>query len=227
MRIFLAIKSSWSNLARRDACRATWIQGFQEHLAHTFDEIDYKFILGAHAPTKPFALVTENLYGERDIACVNVPDDFKHMGAKVSYAAYCSRLQGYDYTVIMDDDTYLRPERLIALAEEMDHRGGHCIAYMREKPTYPQGAMYMVNTTGALALISNDLSKYVGPDDVGAGEALALFKLNMLHTGNINPGSRFTDNFPLKTNNIISTHKCLPPQMHMAHRLWLDSHENV
>ena len=58
-----------------------------------------------------------SIYGERasDEVCLDVDDDYKELKDKVNAIHRWALQRGYEYLWKVDDDVYLRPERLLAL----------------------------------------------------------------------------------------------------------------
>lgn len=76
--------------ARRQAQRDTWLKT---------SSVDYRFFVGGAAP-------------ERDVINLDVADDYNNFPLKVQAAVRWARQSGYQRMVKLDDDVYMRPERL-------------------------------------------------------------------------------------------------------------------
>lgn len=223
MKILLAIKSAWRHKDRREACRKTWLQNLDR------DVFDYTFICGRHDWTppregKPFVSRFDSMYGETDVSVYDVPDEFKQIGPKVHAIVSDSLRRLYDYVVILDDDTYVRPERIPGLI--LESRGCDIIAFFRHDPPnhWPQGAFYIIGPRAMSALSHSEELKRVGPDDVLAGRA--LMGLNGYHSNKIVPGPcpNASAIGPQGLNDIVSVHKCLPDMMKKTHDAWVMSY---
>lgn len=224
MKILIAIKSAWKHRARREACRKTWLKDLDR------ETFDYTFILGYHdwmppTPERPYVSRTNDM-GETDVRVFPVDDGFNRIGPKVWGACDLALKQAYDFLVVMDDDTYIRPERIPGLIA--DSRNCDIVAFFRyETPDkhWPQGAFYIVGPRGMKAMhASSLLVGHSGPDDLLAGEALK--GLNGYHSNRIVPGPCHNPAAigPQGLNDIVSVHKCLPDQMIATHDAWLMSY---
>lgn len=104
MRHLLAVKSCHAFRDRANAIRQTWGAELQG--------ADLRFFLGEGEP----------LVG--DEVCLPVGDGYKDLPAKSKAICKWAVENGYDFACLLDDDTYLRPERLLGAGfEEFDYVG--------------------------------------------------------------------------------------------------------
>jgi hypothetical protein len=134
--------------------------------------------------------------------------------------------QAADFLVVMDDDTYMRPQRAWQLMDRLKEIGGHVAAYMRVDPTYPQGSFYILRPKAYEILASHPLLDVASaPDDVLVGRILSGYRdIVWHHSPEIQVGPQWKDGYPTIQNSVVSTHKCLPADMQLAHALWRASH---
>ena len=219
MSTLIAIKSTWRYADRRAACRETWCRDL-------LPGQDYKFIVGVHQDLKPYRSIIDGVVAaakakqETDLLKFPVSDKFDQIAPKVKHACLYAIQKGYHNLVIVDDDTYVRPERLarLCLVDE------DIIGFLREDLVgyYPQGSCYVLGPCAIRYLAVSKELDGVGPDDVLVGKVLCKHLTTINHTNEINPGPMWYK-MPLKDNAVVSTHKCLPKIMRSVHKAWEDS----
>jgi hypothetical protein len=221
MKVLVAIKSCWKYKERRDAQRATWLPELV-NLA-----TDHLFVVGRHGwtrPTreKPYVSQTNNLHGEEHMHIIDADDDFPHIAPKVKAICQHAIATEYDLLVVLDDDTYVVPSRLMELCRQHYDNRFDITAYFRTDPQYPQGSAYILSQRAMSILAASKTMLERGPDDVLAGRVLLKHSLQVFHTNQLAPGpTRLVT--PLKNNGVVSTHKCLPHEMIAAHKDWINS----
>jgi Galactosyltransferase len=224
IKTLVAIKSCWPFKERRDACRQTWLPDL--------NWADYKFFVGKHAPRKPPKLFMpwgdpcESLYGEQDVLAFPVDDGFRNIAPKIMLLMRYALQNKYSQIVVVDDDVYLRPERLKEFVEKVQMQYDYVGWERTGDQHYMQGSCYYVSCLAAAALaVSARLVDGI-PDDVAVGKALEGHYC-WLHPDQFWPGA-----VPapiLASNNLISTHKCSSGHgpksnlMHTIHDAWLKS----
>lgn len=104
MKILIAVTTCHIFRARADACRRTWAE-FDQHrlLDHT---VDVKFFLGK----------LEGYAPKNDEVVLDCPDGYHYLTQKTQLLRKYAIENGYDYLWKVDDDTYVRPERLIPVS---------------------------------------------------------------------------------------------------------------
>jgi len=131
---------------------------------------------------------------------------------------------GYDWTFICDDDTYLVPLRLEAAVPD---EGIDCFGWRRENggavypDPYPQGSAYWLSKRASAYVSASGHMVYGIPDDVAVGRALKAAGMAILDDHRYFPGPIAISSVPRLDNDIISTHKCLPEEMHRIHDNWI------
>lgn len=219
-KVLIAIKSCWQNKERRDACRRTWINDLGEWA-------DYKFFVGRHKPLKYYGDVCESLYGESDVHSFNVDDGFKNIAPKIKCIMGWALDHKYETVVVVDDDTYLRPERLENFVQ--DSLSADYIGFERQgSQHYMQGACYIVSEHAMWGLSKGRKLVEGIADDVAVGVELDwVHEYTWQHSNRFWPGAeprRIT-----VSNDLISTHKCAiahnrhNTSMDEIHQAWLDS----
>lgn len=220
MKVLFAIKTCWKYRQRREAQRLTWLPELANWAT------DHLFISGwpeRLGPTGPFQSAVEN---EKYVLSVKCADDFSCIGPKVKAACQMMIAKSYDLLVVLDDDTYVVPERLINLCRQHYDEKVDVTAFFRTQPVhYPQGSAYILNRRAASILLNSKRLDEKGPDDVLVGEALLASGqlLTVKHTNQLHPGPDWRLVTPLKNNDVATTHKCLPRDMISAHYEWLHS----
>jgi hypothetical protein len=107
MKTLIAIAGCHSYRDRADAQRSTWVKDLAG------DDLTVKFFSGEpHPPTIP----------QTDEVWLSCPDSYPERKKKVLAIIRWALDNGYHRLVKIDDDTYLRPERLSSLPE-MDYGG--------------------------------------------------------------------------------------------------------
>lgn len=120
MSVFLGITTCHKFSDRAQAQRDTWIRDVPEG-------VGYRFFLGAPAP--------EGFQAKPDEVLVDVPDDYNGLPAKTRAAVRWALENNYDWFHKLDDDVYLRPERLLTqIPENGQHyvgrfRGPSCVTH--------------------------------------------------------------------------------------------------
>lgn len=219
MRVLVAIKSCWKYRQRREAQRLTWLPKLADWAT------DHLYVVGRHPSTGAVTKLSDIIDGEARMFIHPESDDFTHIAPKVKAVCRRSIARDYDLTVILDDDTYVVPERLIALCREHYDGRFDITAHFRSEPShYPQGAAYIMNRRATLILASSHVMDRKGPDDVLAGLAFGQSPnaLSVWHTNKLQPGPQRLVT-PLKSNDVVTAHKCLPHDMIAAHFDWLTS----
>jgi hypothetical protein len=125
----IAVTSCHRLAARRWGVRVTWVKDVQG--------ADVKFFLGHAAGYTPLD----------DEVMLDVPDEHKGFTLKVQAVRKYAAENGYDYLWKVDDDVYVRPERLLPLSDADyigdekrsllgPHCGGYCYGLSRRAFTH-------------------------------------------------------------------------------------------
>ena len=199
MRIALAIKSCHKHSARRDAQIATWLPEWQQ---------DYFFVIG-----KPQIVLPDTL------SCL-VDDGFANIAPKILCSVLYALENNYEHLVVADDDTYIRPARLLKSGFAKHDYVGFArtsgLFYNQDVP-YMQGSCYVLSAR-AMEHIARAGEHIMVPgviDDGAVGRCL-VGKVSFTHDWRFVPGP---EALPLPTNEWISVHKALPATMHRIHEM--------
>lgn len=137
MRLLIAVKSCMADMKTgHPAIRDGW----GKHLV----DADLKFFVGrALANTKPDEIV------------LNVPDDYMSLSYKTKAMLSWSVEQGYDYTFLCDNDTFLIPDRLMKSGfERYDYS-----AEVEHKGYFNGGAGYFVSRKAAQIIAASSVTE--------------------------------------------------------------------
>ena len=204
MHIALAIKSCHKYHARRAAQQETWLKDW-EH--------DFYYLLGNPTPANGGPVLT-------DVLSCDVSDAFADIAPKVQYACKYALEQNTDFLVIADDDTYLRPERLLISGfEKHDYMGfmrTSGLAYNADIP-YAQGSCYTLSARAMEFIATSPVMQPGIIDDGAVGQAL-FGKVPFTHQHLFQPGPDAVE--ITSRNSLISTHKALPDTMRRLHYPW-------
>ena len=193
-RILIAAVSCLNYEERRERCMRTWIPD----ALHA--GLDVVFVVGGGVD-----LAT------RDGLMLTLPcaDDYDSLPQKT-----CGLLQWaistaeYEFIFKCDDDTYLRPERLIA---EATHGVDYMGAYWTENAGYASGGAGYLLSRHAAEIAACGLAKHpTGAEDLLVGQILRGAGVPMITSDRFVP---FADEQkrPKPTNQIISAHASDPP----------------
>lgn len=166
---------------------------------------------------------------EENLVQFPVPDNFGNMAPKVAKACEFA-VKFYDWVVVCDDDTYVVPERLEAALTQgygYEDYAQDYIGWRREDGgqqynwPYVQGSCYWLSKRAAQEVAVSSIMRPGIPDDVAVGKVLGLVGIEIISDSRYYPGPVAGNGRPKPTNDIISTHKCLPETMQHIHRAWL------
>jgi hypothetical protein len=108
VRILIAITSCHNFRDRADAVRQTW--------ASEVEGADVRYFLGrSETPVKS--------QSHPDEIILDCPDGYHYLSQKTQLIRRWALENGYDYLWKVDDDTYVRPERLLADFQNLDYVG--------------------------------------------------------------------------------------------------------
>lgn len=159
-----AAHHSGTNEPRSQAIRNTWYKNWLKYKKH----IDLKFFLGVSANG-------EN--PKPDEIFLDVPDDYYSLPEKVQKTFQWALDNGYDYVLKVDDDVFVRIERLLKEFEPADYRGFSCGWFI-------SGAAYWISRK-AMKAVTNDLWNRIGPEgwaeDKSVGRTLEKYNILPQH----------------------------------------------
>lgn len=190
-RILVGICSARGNIARRQAVRDSWFN-------QSPDGVDVCFFVGGGTP----------LEEERDVLCVDAPDDYDHLPQKVRAFFTACLEQEFDWLFKCDDDTYLALDRLRGIIVDGYDLVGNEFLESRGSPS--GGAGYLLSRRMVEVLAYDRSLPGVGAEDVIIGEAA------------IRHGARFrattrlcwnSSRFPRSDNDVVTSHWCTPERL--------------
>jgi hypothetical protein len=216
MNLKLAIKSYRYYEARRKAQLETWLPAAN---------IDYFFVIGD----------TPRLERKDNTLFLPVDDAYQNLAPKVWYACGYALEEGTDFLCILDDDTYLRPERLLALPwDRFDYYG-----FVRTNTgagkyagiPYMQGSCFVLSRLAMACIVGKQDAMCFGiPDDIAVGHCLDGC-VSLTHDRNFVVGDPYPPEslWPTVGNKTIAIHSCPPflsrngnpATMYGVHRHWL------
>ena len=205
----IAIKSCHKHAERRQAQIDTWLRDFDG---------EYFFLVGK--PCQPARGITVPWCNT--LWCP-VSDAFADIAPKVWHACKHALEENITNLFICDDDTYVRPDRLLKSGfQNADYIGWVRPTWMRNgieyNEPYIQGSAVWLSERAMAHVVESKVMVPGVIDDGALGRALAG-KVFLTHDSRYYPGPvapLITEN-----NNLISSHKMLPEQMRSAHRQWL------
>lgn len=207
-KVKVAIKSTHRYPERRQAQLATWLPDL---------DADYFFLLGINPKA------THQDLPVLDALNCNVSDAFENIAPKVLCACKYALDENVTNLLICDDDTYLRPERLL----KSSFWRGDYIGFMRTSgldynlnTPYAQGSCFWMSERAMEWVVRGEIIMRPGIIDDGAVGQCLVDRVQFTHDHRYEPGP-YPERQPLPSNNVISTHKCLPNVMRQVHDTWL------
>jgi hypothetical protein len=198
----IAIKSCHKYAERQQAQRDTWIADL---------DVDYFHVIGICPPGTRPAPSDSHL-----LAC-DISDAFTDIAPKVWCACRYALEASLTNLFVCDDDTYVVPERLARAATRRDYVG-----WVRPGPgwdvPYMQGSAYLLGERALEYIVRAVEIMQPGVIDDGAVGRVLVDKVAYTHDRRFYPGPQ--PEWITSTNNLISTHKCLPAQMRAIHEQW-------
>ena len=210
MKILIAILSCHSNKHGRDwgsglreAQRATWLREAT---------VEHRYFLGRGDGV-----------AAADEIWLDVPDDYDSLPIKSLALIAWAYERDYEFIFKCDDDTYCRSERLLqSNFEAHDYSGFRKVSPWFGGPIeFAQGgAGYWLSCRAmSAALTPEDSLLTWGPEDLNVARILKLAGIVVHH----DPRYQWTmDRVPSPDNDIITTHRCTPHDLHSIHSQWPD-----
>lgn len=198
LKVKVCIKSCHAHPERRQAQRETWLPEL---------DVDFFFLIGG-APTD-----------EKDVLYCQAPDTFSSIAPKVWCACKYALEENVTNLFVCDDDTYCRPDRL--LGPDAYYWKGDYIGFVRTNGVpYIQGSAYWLSERSMeQVVLHKEIMRPDVIDDGAVGQCL-VDRVQFVHDWRYQPGPNGLETAPLPQNNFITTHKCLPAQMKVAHKPW-------
>lgn len=207
MKILIAVATCHRYRDRADACRETWAKDVQD--------ADVKLFLGSKPGYIPLT----------DEVALDVPDDHKNFTQKVNALWRWTLARGYDYLWKVDDDTYVRPERLLPLS------GADCVGDIKQSlfGPHPGGYCYGLSRAAISTLVRYDPgpASFANQEDRFAGAILQSAGYEARHTELIVEHKSFhLSGFsqgpaPSPANRIAAACEFLPSEMRSLHAAFL------
>jgi hypothetical protein len=217
MKILVGILACHKRLAHISAQRSTWLKDCQ---------VDYKFFFG-RGSREPLA----------DEIVLDVDDGYPSLPTKVRLMCRWALDNGYEYLFKCDDDTYVRPERLISSGfEQHDYIGR--VNWNPRRIGYCSGGPGYWLSAKAMRIISASDKMSIGAEDHRCADALYLhgiepiddprYTITMVTTygrTGLDPRCVYPAgvNGPKKSNNLITVCEFPPRYMGLPHQEWLES----
>lgn len=200
MRISVAIKSCHQHHARRAAIRETWLPALPT---------DFFFVLGTPHIVMPDTLSCE------------VSDKFADIAPKVLCACMAALDNNAEYLFVCDDDTYVRPDRLLGSGyQKHDYCG-----WVRPSGDiatnglpYIQGSAYWLSARAMEHVVrAGEIIMRPGIIDDGAVGVALYGKVSITHDSRYVPGPDWRTGIACRPD-WITAHKCSPDGMRVLHR---------
>ena len=200
-------------------------------------EWDYFYLVG-NCPPGVAPSVTP---GDRSILECDVSDEFPNIAPKVWCACRYALESNITNLFLCDDDTYVCWPRLKAAGclrrldyvgwvrpepVRIDYQGAgqyeQQLWSKRPRTPYIQGSAYWLSERAMEHVVKATDIMQPGVIDDGAVGLVLVDKVPFTHDWRYEPGPA-PNRRPLKGNNVITTHKCLPAMMQQVHGDWVRS----
>jgi hypothetical protein len=220
-RVLIGILSCHQRTPGPQAQRRTWLKD-AVRLA-----IEYRFFLGATAQPKPFDPRRPQSAREQseqivrplhDQIFLDVPDGYPQLPQKTRAMIRWAYDEGYDYLFKCDDDTYVRPERLLASGFEKYPYSG----FVRTTSVFGRGSEVEHAQGGAGYWLSRELMALLleydttmeGAEDINLARLLKRCHISPYHDARYRPDLL---NVPTPGNEQISCHDCSVEDFYEIH----------
>lgn len=203
--LYLSIISCRKLVARRAACRETW-------LAHVPDGVKCEFIVGDG----------EALAGEPDVVQVAARDTYECLPEKVMAAMrHALESEGWEWYGKVDDDTYVQLPRLVAFLGGLPGDVARVGVPIGGRGEWYGGAGYFMRREVVEAIVRrHDSGEHtvwpMGFEDAMIGRAAKEAGYDVVGTERLSQFSRPQD-YPTPDNDRITCHKVDAEQMHEIH----------
>lgn len=194
--------------ALRQACRDTWLSMLPQG-------VEYRFFVGADAP----------LPDEPDVICLpGVADTWDGLPAKIVAAVdWMYNNMSFEFLGKVDDDTYLRVDRLLPLLVPGVHLLG---SFRSPRLGCWGGAGYFMSSEAAAKLLAHKGEiPAKGYEDVLVTRKIMQLGYSVTHCPRLKQNSHKGDGQPENGNDIISGHQFKRPEMHYACHKFNTHHE--
>jgi hypothetical protein len=226
-RLLIAVLACHHRAGHLQACRETWVPD-------TTHQCDYKFFYGrgSHGDVQP------------DEVVLDCDDHYRGLACKVQETARWALANDYEYLFKVDDDTYVRPERVMSSGfEKADFVGRrlgatdmyHQHAYARGGTGYYLSKKSMQTLTAAPKPNPDIPSEYA--EDSWVGKTLLQAGIECTNDDRLRcaamsgPGrgprpngfNGWKEDCPTKYNNFITVCEFLGAEMYPVHQEWVNS----
>jgi Galactosyltransferase len=198
VKALVAISSCVKNSQRRDWQRETWIQQLP---------FNYRFFVGGDG------------CAELDTIVLSCRDDYKSLPSKTLELIRWALANEYEYILKLDDDVYVRPERLhVPTDDYVGHAYGH--------KHYCSGAAYWLSATAMSAILRTRKFFIHTAEDYCVGHALERAGITLTEDHRYRVGWKTFDKdvgeneFPHPDNDTITFHMYFPEFMVELHNNW-------
>lgn len=213
MKVLIAIVSCHQFARRRMAQRDSWLP------QATAAGVAYRFFVG-RCSALPTIVGSQSVVAapRPDMELLECEDNYEGLSRKVRTAVRWAYQRDYDYLFKCDDDTYVRPERLLTSGFAQHEYSGFIEDYdlrlATNFPVYPhaQGGPGYWLSRKAMAAVVDTMPDKNHQEDFAVGEALALSGIPAVHDDRYvhQEGQALRSDF-------ISLHKCDPEEMRSLH----------
>jgi hypothetical protein len=201
--ILIAILSCHANRERRRAQLETWLP------PSCGPRLDWRFFIGLPR--------TEEARQEPATIYVSTPDDYHDLPLKTAEAVAWAWREEYEFLFKCDDDTYVRPERLLASGFESHDYSG----WTKDRSYAQGGSGYWLSRRAMEVVVRAHLNHH--SEDAAIGIALAGRGILPVHDERYQPGLGTAESTPpLRSNDVIALHNCKPEKMRKVHRDFLE-----
>lgn len=221
-RVLIGILSCHQRTPGPQAQRMTWLKD-AVRLA-----IEYKFFLGNPPQPKPIdprrPLEVQKQQSDsiirplHDQVFLDCPDTYPQLPQKTRAMIRWAYKQGYDYLFKCDDDTYVRPDRLLASGFEKHLYSGFVrttsVFGKGREVTHAQGGAGYWLSRDVMALILQHDVTMEGAEDINLARLLRSLGIPPVHDDRYRPDMI---SIPMPGNAQITAHDCSPDDMFEIH----------
>jgi hypothetical protein len=144
------------------------------------------------------------------VVSVPAPDDYAGLPAKVFRMIEWAIVADFDFVFKTDDDTYVRPERL--LASGFDRQRHDYVGWTRDRSYAQGGAGYWLSRRALWEIFLRGMERH--NEDQAVGEALVAAGIPPVHDERYQTGlGRDEATPPLPDNQVITLHNCGPDRL--------------
>lgn len=176
---FVGVQTGFSSFHRRRALRSTWFPSHPEDLLSLEQAtgLAFRFVIGQSKAAGKMAELEEEILKYKDFMIIDIEEGYSELPHKtLAYFKAAFQLFEADYYVKVDDDVYLRPDRLATLlAKDRSHPYTY-IGCMKKGPVITDPKMKWYEKSGHLLGNEYFLHAY-GPIYVLSAEVVASLSI--------------------------------------------------